>query len=111
MRISYGFGYVAERRERVGEEVSERVAEGGEGAFLEVRWGRGGSMGMGREREEIGEWEGWTFFVCAEGSVGGLVGDFVEEFVHFGFFSFGLFWGGLVVGGGDLFGDFVVVVV
>lgn len=34
MRISYGFGYVAERRERVGEEVSERVAEGGEGAFL-----------------------------------------------------------------------------
>lgn len=38
---------------------------------------------------------GWTFFVCAEGSVGGLVGDFVEEFVHFDFFFFvlGLFWG------------------
>lgn len=35
--ISYGFGYVSERRERVGEEVSEWVAEGGEGAFLEVR--------------------------------------------------------------------------
>lgn len=35
--ISYGFGYVPERREGVGEEVSERVAEGGEGAFLEVR--------------------------------------------------------------------------
>lgn len=32
--ISYGFGYVSERRERVGEEVSEWVAEGGEGAFL-----------------------------------------------------------------------------
>lgn len=37
VRISYGFGYVAERREGVGEEVSEWVAEGGEGAFLEVR--------------------------------------------------------------------------
>lgn len=34
VRISYGFGYVSERRERVGEEVSEWVAEGGEGAFL-----------------------------------------------------------------------------
>lgn len=92
MGISYGFGYVSERRERVGEEVSEWVAEGGEGAFLEVRWGRGGSMGMGREGR--GEWEGWTFFVCAEGSVGGLVGDFVEEFVHFAFFVLGLFGGG-----------------
>lgn len=40
-----------------------------------------------------GGWEGWTFFVCAEGSVGGLVGDFVEEFVHFAFFVLGLFWG------------------
>lgn len=87
MRISYGFGYVAERCERVGEEVSEWVAEGGEGAFLEVRWGRGGGMGMGRGDG------GWTFFFCAEGSVGGLVGDFVEEFVHFGFFGLGLFGG------------------
>lgn len=34
VRISYGFGDVPERRERVGEEVSEWVAEGGEGAFL-----------------------------------------------------------------------------
>lgn len=34
VRISYGFRYVSERRERVGEEVSEWVAEGGEGAFL-----------------------------------------------------------------------------
>lgn len=58
--------------------------------------------GEGREREEIGEWEGWTFFVCAEGPVGGLVGDFVEEFVHFAFFLF--FWA--FFGGGDLFGDF-----
>lgn len=32
--ISYGFCYVSERREGVGEEVSEWVAEGGEGAFL-----------------------------------------------------------------------------
>lgn len=55
---------------------------------------------------------GWTFFFCAEGSVGGLVGDFVEEFVHFVFFFlFWAFFGGLVVGGGDLFGDFVVGVV
>lgn len=46
----------------------------------------------GREGE-FGGWEGWTFFVCAEGSVGGLVGDFVEEFVHFVFFCFGPFWG------------------
>lgn len=92
MRISYGFRYVSERRERVGEEVSEWVAEGGEGAFL---GGVSEYEGEGREREEIGEWEGWTFFVCAEGSVGGLVGDFVEEFVHFAFFfSFGSFWGG-----------------
>lgn len=70
----------------------------------------GVSMGMGREREEFGEWEGWTFFVCAEGPVGGLVGDFVEEFVHFAFFALGLF-GGFGGGGGDLFGDFVVGVV
>lgn len=64
---------------------------------------------MGWDGDGDGGWEGWTFFVCAEGPVGGLVGDFVEEFVHFAFFLF--FWvflGGLVVGGGDLFGDFVV---
>lgn len=60
----------------------------------------------------VGGWEGWTFFVCAEGSVGGLVGDFVEEFVHFAFFVLGLFGGcGGGGGGGDLFGGFVVVVV
>lgn len=60
----------------------------------------------------MGDW-GWTFFVCAEGPVGGLVGDFVEEFVHFAFFLFWVFFflRGSVVGGGDLFGDFVVVVV
>lgn len=46
----------------------------------------------GRAREGKGD-GGWTFFVCAEGSVGGLVGDFVEEFIHFAFFVLGLFGG------------------
>lgn len=61
MGISYGFGYVPQRRERVGEEVSEWVAEGGEGAFL------GGLVSMrGREGRGRGD-GGWgmdLFFLC-----------------------------------------------
>lgn len=75
------------------------------------RGGLFGGVSMGKGEGGVwwigdGGWEGWTFFVCAEGSVGGLVGDFVEDFVHFAFFLLGLFGGC-----GDLFGDFVVVVV
>lgn len=108
MGISYGFGYVAERRERVGEEVSEWVAEGGEGAFLgglvsmRGREGRGRRLGNGRDG---------PFLSVPRGPSGAWLGTLLRSLSILLFlFLLGLFWG-LVVGGGDLFGDLVVVVV
>lgn len=103
MRISYGFGYVSERRERVGEEVSEWVAEGGEGAFLEVRWGRGDSMGMGGEGK--GGRDG-PFLSVPRGPLGAWLGTLLRSLSILFFFVLSLFGGC-----GDLFGDLVVVVV
>lgn len=106
MGISYGFGYVSERRERVGEEVSEWVAEGGEGAFLGGLVSMRGREGRGRS---LGDGRNGPFLSVPRGPSGAWLGTLLRS-LSILLFLFWVFFGGLVVGG-DLFGDFVVVVV
>lgn len=70
--------------------------------------------GEGREREEIGEWgmgdgRDGPFLSVPRGPSGAWLGTLLRS-LSILLFLFWAFFGGLVVGGGDLFGDFVVVV-
>lgn len=50
------------------------------------------------------------FLSVPRGPSGAWLGTLLRSLSILVFFCFGSFLGGLVVGGGDLFGDFVVVV-
>lgn len=71
-------------------------------------------MGKGREERGDGGWgmgdgRDGPFLSVPRGPSGAWLGTLLRSLSIL--FFWGVFLGGLVVGGGDLFGDFVVVVV